>query len=350
MDVDILNPAHDQELIVFLDQLGQVNPAVLGYHYPLYRDMLGALQVGTPLYLAARHHGQIVGILPVFYKDAPIGRVYSSLPFFGPNAGVLCASNAADREQIQRVLLQTLVRHAADAPTLSCSVYTPFREGDLAQYDASLSPDYSIEKFTQCLDLATVKWPRDIAYDVRKAQKLGVEVSKTVTPERIEALYAIYAHNCQAYGIPLKPKICLEFLLRTDVIGKYTDVYFAFYDQQMIGGLVMLWSPLTASYYLPCTVETARTLQPSTLLIDQAIQDAKARGIRWWNWESSPSRESGVYQFKRKWGSQEGRYRIYLKTFQPSQIFQHIGVKGIGKHFPYYFVYPFNLLTTGEAS
>jgi hypothetical protein len=173
---------------------------------------------------------------------------------------------------------------------------------------------------------------------------VGVKISKDITPERVETFYAIYERNCKDYDIPLKPKKCVEFLVDKGVRSKHAGIYFAFYEGEMIGGLLVIWSPLTASYYIPCTLANARTLQPGAALIEQAIDDARARGIQIWNWESSSSRESGVYRFKEKWGSVEGSYRISVQTFHPRERFQQLGKDGILRHFPFYFVYPFDLL------
>ena len=117
----------------------------------------------------------------------------------------------------------------------------------------------------------------------------------------------------------------------------------------MIGGLLIIHSPLTVSYYIPCTRTSARTLQPGALLINRASLDAQAHGIRYWNWEGSPSREDGVYRFKEKWGSVEGAYRIYVKAFRSLEIFRQLGKEHLARQFPFYFVYPFDRLQAQET-
>ena len=112
----------------------------------------------------------------------------------------------------------------------------------------------------------------------------------------------------------------------------------------MISGLLTLFSAATASYYLPCTLREARPLQPATYLIDQAFAHVKSLGVRHWNWEGSPSRESGVYQFKARWGSVESAYRTLILPFQPPEVFRALGRERIARDFPFFFVYPFNQL------
>jgi hypothetical protein len=341
--------SRDDEIIDFLDRLGRTTPSVLGYHYPFYRDMLVEIGVGRSVYLGARLSGELVGLLPGFARESGAGVVYSSLPYFGPNAGVLCSNDEA-RIEIHAALLQALLTRAEQDKALSCSIYTPFLFDEFELYDAAVPEAILVEKFTQYLDLRITTWNKGaIARNLQKAKRVGLEISEDVTPERMESFYAIYERNCKDYGIPLKPRGCVEFLVTEGVRGKHTSIYFAFYEGEMVGGLLMIWSPLTASYYIPCSLAGARTLQPGPALIEQAIHDARARGIQIWNWESSPSRVSGVYRFKEKWGSVEGSYRIYVQTFCPRERFQELGKDAISKHFPFYFVYPFDRLMSSVS-
>jgi len=336
----------DEEIGIFLDTLSRTVPSVLGYHYPFYRDMLLEIGLGKPIYLGAHLNGKLIGLLPAFAFASEAGIVYSSLPFFGPNAGVLCDTDEK-RTEIHSALLHALLTHAHRAGALSCSIYTPFLFDEFNLYDAVMPHAIIVNKFTQYLDIESVNWRHGtLGKALRKAERAGVTIVTEVTPERIETFYAIYGQNCAEFGIPQKPKNCVEFLSRPDMIGQHTDIYFAFHEGEMIGGLLILRSPLTISYYIPCSLPNVRILHPGDILIHRAMQDARGRGLRFWNWESSPSRDSGVYRFKKKWGAVESPYRIYVQPFQPSETFKELGKKRIAKHFPFYFVYPFERLPT----
>ena len=80
-------------------------------------------------------------------------------------------------------------------------------------------------------------------------------------------------------------------------------------------------------------------------MISQAIEEAKIRNIKIWNWESSPSVESGVYSFKQKWGSVNSDYNIYINPLKEEQFFLDLGKTQIASLFPNYFVYPFTNIT-----
>jgi hypothetical protein len=330
----------DAELTAFLDAVGARSTSILGYHYPFYRDMLSAIDVGDPLYLGARCDGRLVGYLPAFMRTTSAGTAVSSLPYFGPNAGVLCADHV--RQEVHAALLAEITDRARVVNALGCSIYTPFRFGDFDLYDRTLKTWTVVEKFTQYRPLDDDNQDSAIGWSLRKAQRLGVEVSCEAPPERVAAFYTIYERNCQEFGIPLKSRECVEFLTRSELLGKHTRLYTALRDGKVLGGLLIIWSPLVASYYIPCSLTEARGLQPTTVLIDAGMREARERGMKFWNWEGSPGRDSGVYRFKKNWGGAvESYYRIYVESFAGKEKLVAMGRDTLIREFPQFFVWPF---------
>ena len=141
-------------------------------------------------------------------------------------------------------------------------------------------------------------------------------VTDEIAPDILDTFYKIYKQNCLDNRIPLKQKKVIEYLLNASAREKYVRSYFAYRDERMIGGLIFLLSPSTASYWVPGSLHNERSNQPGTALLDHGIREAQSLGLHFWNWESSPSRESGVYAFKKKWGSTERSYRIYVVSFE----------------------------------
>ena len=70
------------------------------------------------------------------------------------------------------------------------------------------------------------------------------------------------------------------------------------------------------------------------------MRDAATAGLRFWNWEGSPSRDSGVYRFKAKWGSSASPYRIYVRPYVPEEVFRTLGADRLRAEFPNVYVYP----------
>lgn len=109
----------------------------------------------------------------------------------------------------------------------------------------------------------------------------------------------IHEQSCRENGTTAKPRECFETLLGgAQRAGRLLN-YVARLDGKVIGALLVVLGPQTASYYTLCTDPEYRTFQAGPLLIDRAMDDALALGLRYWNWEASPGPDSGVYKFKK---------------------------------------------------
>jgi hypothetical protein len=347
----ILQKSDDKELIPFLNRLGEKYEQVLGYHYPFYRDMLEHIDVGTALYVGIKNNaGTIQAVLPGFIKTQKEGSVYSSLPFFGPNGGPLYDFNSENKDLVYKLVFDFLFKKLEEYEMVSASFYTPFNTSTETTFFKNAIPGgIEIEKFTSYIPLTNFQLANEFVdssalRNVRKAEKSGVTLRTTLNEGDIDIIYSIYAQNCADYGIPLKPKETLIFLLNNSAAKENVKTFIAEFEGKIIGALIMIYSPGTASYYIPCNVHEYRNFQPNAFLIASAIEDAKKTERKFWNWESSPSKESGVYQFKKKWGSVDSDYSIFVKPFKETSFFSSMGKPAINKLYPYFFVYPFNLI------
>ncbi len=358
--VGLLGREDDGEVDAFLDRVGEAanGAAVLGYHYPVYRDMLEeVLQPGAEAcYLAARSAatGQLRGILPGFMKHTCGMSCYNSMPFFGPNVGPLAVARDGDHYPVVAdALYAAAIDHAREQGAVTAVFYSPFNPAGAPLGPPPLADDAAVirvDRSTQYVDLTGLSepnWPADIRYDLRKAHGAGVEVATGVELHEVGNMFEIYKANCAQYGIPLKPRACLERLVAAARVSRRVRTYSAKWNGKMIGALIVLWGPKTASYYLPCSIAEHRALQPGTLLIDHACRDAIAHGIRYWNWESSPEREGGVYRFKKKWGSIELAYSVTVVPLASLDSLRALGAEGIAEAFPFFYVFPFDRLSRG---
>lgn len=343
----LLTAEDDVELTAFLDETAATNPSILGYHYPVYREMLNELTLGESLYVGLKDSsGKLIAMLPGFLKNSIEGSVYSSLPFFGPNAAVLFSKQSHDPQIIHATILSFLFTELQKHNMISASFYSNFFDNDdVALLESEIDNNISIDKFTNYIPLKDFSLNSSLEYDIRKATRMGVQLRAADPTKDTDEIFAIYSKNCADYGIPLKPKACLKYLIEQASVSASTKSYVATLEAKIIGALIMIYSPATASYYLPCSIHEYRSYQPATLLINHAIRESITNGLRYWNWESSPSKESGVYKFKKKWGSLDGSYKVFIKPYKEPAYFKELGAEKINQLFPYYFVYPFNLIS-----
>lgn len=332
----------------FLTALSSENESVLGYHYPSYLQMLEKTGIGKfhGVVLKEEKTEQIFGFLPGFLKSSEIGSVYSSMPFFGPNAGLLMSRSRSNYFEALTAALNCLENSFDRTSMISASFYTPFHHEELlSNYHESLPQALRVDKFTSFIKLDELQLSTSLQYDIRKALKSGVEIKAVNDAESAQAIYDIYIQNCIDYGIPPKSKECIDMLVSQSSSSGNTESYVASVDGKVIGGLIMIYSEKTASYYLPCSIHEYRSYQPTTLLIKHSMDLCIERGLTFWNWESSPSKDSGVFKFKQKWGSQEGQYQVLIKPYKEESFFRELGASKIASYFPHFFVFPFNLLS-----
>lgn len=349
--IERLTSEHDAELTAFLDGLGDspLGAIVLGHHYPFYRDLL--LEVLGPdvesLTFAARDdEGRVVGVLPGLLRKSGGIACYNSLPFFGANAGVLTDFARTDAIVIEAALTAATLEEMARvnaATSVFYSAFWPYAER-VGSGPRSHPNAITIQRETVAMRLAPgTVWSPKIRYDLRKASVAGVTVVDGIAPEDVDEVFAIYAANVAALGIPLKPRAILAGLVAAQESGRVLAAT-ARLRGEIVGALVLLRGPQTVSYYLPCQIAAHKSLQVGTVLVDHLSRRAAALGTRHWNWEGSPGPESGVRRFKMKWGSASMPYWLTIVPGPRVADVQAFDPAAIAARFPYFFVYPFSRL------
>lgn len=344
--VSIQDLQKDDAFTSFIAEVAKSNESVLGYHSIGYLNMLQEIGVGEFLGLVIKEEEteRMLGFIPGFVKTSTLGSVYSSMPFFGPNASLIYDRQLANAESLHQYAFNEVSAEMKARDVISYSLYTPFHD-DLSKafYDEFFKEDLVVEKFTSFIELSHLNLSTSLQYDIRKALKSGV-VLRNANSSDVQAVFEIYMKNCEDYGIPPKPYECVEKLISNGSENGFTESYVAELEGKIIGGLIMVYAASTASYYLPCSIHEYRSMQPTTLLIKHAMDRSIERGIKFWNWEASPSKDSGVFKFKQKWGSEEGQYKIFISPQRDKAYFKNLGSTEISTNFPFFFVYPFNQL------
>ncbi|MFH0759018.1 MAG: GNAT family N-acetyltransferase, partial [Bacteroidota bacterium] len=198
----ILDPTHDSLIESFLDNLSRTNESILGYHYPFYRKILENIGVGEALYVGQiDQNNNLSAILPGFIKSSDLGTVYSSLPFFSPNASIICDYNSTIYKEIHRSLYDFLLNHLKNYEMISASFCTPFNAYKIMPvYNEYFRKSFIVNKFTSYLKLNEFKLNPGLEYDIRKAIKSGVIISSEIKANDIDIIYEIYYNNCMDYG------------------------------------------------------------------------------------------------------------------------------------------------------
>jgi hypothetical protein len=285
--------------------------------------------------------------LPCFVKQSKIGAAYCSLPYFGPNAGVIADPNDEHLELWHKLLIEAAIKDARSLGALSFVVYSPLVDPRATNYREVLPQGtIEVEKITQTSKLgSSFKLSSKILRDVKRGKDAGFRVSRNL-PVKINEFWDTYAERCEFVGIPIKSKQFVTNLATKLVDEGLADYYVAATEStdDFVAGLILLKSTQSASYYIPCFDQKYRKQQPMSLLLATALNNCSNEGLSLWNWESSPSVDHPVYAYKRRWGAEHSTYRIYVTLLKPISALREIGAENISSALEYFFVVPFTEL------
>lgn len=306
------------------------------YYTPQFRRYLLEVAGGECRSLVALEDGKVTGVLPLLIKNGPFGPVLNSLPFFGSNGGVLAAGAEAES-----ALVAGYDREAA-AATVATWISHPFMDTAAPRHDLT---DERIAQWTMLP--ADGMLPEGVEASARrnlqKAQAAGVSVRESA--EALPFLEATHRENMAAIGGRAKPA---EFFSRLPAMtyGRDWRLHVAERGGTPLAALLTFEGGTTIEYVMPVVVESARSLQPTAVIIAAAMADAARRGVTRWNWGGTWLTQPGVYRFKKKWGAVERRYRYFIRLNDASLRQRPAAELSAG--YPWYFTLPYDQLAPAE--
>jgi hypothetical protein len=85
---------------------------------------------------------------------------------------------------------------------------------------------------------------------------------------------------------------------------------------------------------------------PNALLADRSQAWAAEHGVAFYNWQSSPSRASGVYAHKQQWGSYEAPYYFVTRLLCPAERLIELGAEAVRSAYAGHYLVPFGFFET----
>jgi len=321
-----------------------LSPQILGYHHPSYQRLLTSiLGDESRCIVAYGDHGKLLGILPYRQAQTPMGAIINAMPFFGVNGLVATPPGLGDR--VTRILLEQfciVIRH----PDVTCAaLYTPFTTNPTEWLDVT-QPDEVVVKFSQSLMLTGTAWPARRAGDLRRAASRGYNIRASVRAD-FEHIVRLYAEDCRARRIPMKPAMFVEGTLRiSEQEGERSPMRWLVAERRghIVAALLYGQGPLTASYILPCAIPEEKPHQVNALLIATAAGRARTDGVQFWNFESSPLWEGAVYRYKAGWGARLAPY-VIMSFYRGRRRPQNDEISAMRRQHPYYYIAPLPEMT-----
>ena len=154
---------------------------------------------------------------------------------------------------------------------------------------------------------------------------------------------AIYEKRYAEIGAVPLPRKFHEMLWRTFGPCGKARLDLAYVGEELLGGTLFLEGRGVVDYFSTAFRTESMKLYPGTLILSRAIADLIARGITRFNWQSSPGRSGGVYQFKRRWGALDGQYAILTRVLGDERDLTGRPLAEIRQGYALHYVLPYHL-------
>jgi hypothetical protein len=326
MEVRVLTAADEDAYTAFLTD----RPEALVFHSLPYRDLLCEHLGCRAEYLVAVEGGELRGVLPVMWA----GDVVNSLPYYGSHGGVIGDAGSA--------LLEAWDERATDPGTAAATlVENPFAP-PLPREPAH---DLLDERLNQATALDDPVFEPSAWRNVRRAAKEGVVAA--VAEDGLAELADLHAEHMAGIGGRAKDRTFFDAVPRHFQRGREFDVYLAHYDGEIAAALLVFWAGVTAEYFCPANAADHLARQPLAAILARALEDARARGLAWWNWGGSWASQEGVRRFKRKWGGRAAPYRYFCRVGDRSLL--DASAAELQAAYGHFFVVPYGALRSGAA-
>jgi hypothetical protein len=347
-----LDESWDAEYDSFLHQ----SPTTLLYASAAYRNLLTAYLGAEPVYLGAKNErGKLLAVLPAFLKKNPrYGNILNSLPYYGSNGGVI---EHQGNTEVQKGLLSFFDEVAWQLDCAATTIITSPLEphGDL--YERHAAFDFKDRRIGQITSLPqhTENIASDLANmfadprprNIKKAVKSGVKVRWSRDRKDMEFLYDTHRQNILAIGGIAKEREFFDQVLSITPTENY-KIYCADIDGKPVAALLLFYYNRTVEYFTPSILDGYRAQQPLSLLIYEAMKDAVEQYYLHWNWGGTWLTQSGVYDFKKRWGTVDYPYFYYSRLYRDE--LRTLTQVQLLSEYPNFYVLPFNQLKNREAT
>jgi len=141
------------------------------------------------------------------------------------------------------------------------------------------------------------KLRRETRVGVKRSVKRGARVEWGY--RNLPAFHDVFARNMLDKGVPVHSLRFLETL--REHLGEAVDLVVVLNGDEVVAGMVVLWSADTLDLYLGAWLREHAALVPYQRMYWEAIQEAQRRGVRVVDMGES-AEGSGTYKFKRNFG------------------------------------------------
>jgi lipid II:glycine glycyltransferase (peptidoglycan interpeptide bridge formation enzyme) len=184
--------------------------------------------------------------------------------------------------------------------------------------------------------------------NIRKAQKSGVRSRKSDSLEDLRFLAGLHQENMEAIGGLAKSWDFFRLIREKMTYDQDYCLFIAERNGERIAGLLTFYFGQIAEYITPAIQHESRSYQPNSLLIFAAMKDAAQKGFSYWNWGGTWTSQDSLYDFKKRWGTQDYPYYYYVYSYRDITDLLGSSPAYLLDAYPYFYVIPFDELANTD--
>ena len=269
-------------------------------YHPAWLKVQEEIYGYKPLHLACEDDtGQLAGILPLFYgRGRRSGRSFTSV-----YTGAL-----ANDDQARAVLLQAAMEQARAEPGVQLRLRIMSSPLDSMVNGVVGIPAYQTYLLALPEQPDLMRLNSSIRRAINKAIREGVQVRPAETERDLQAWYRLYVQTMRKLSVWPKPYRLFELAWRRlhplGLARLLLAERFEAGQRKLLSGFFYLRWGQTISMTTVGWREEDQALRPNDVLHWQAIQDAYANGIRWYDFGDVELENEGLARYKTKWGAE----------------------------------------------
>lgn len=318
---------------------------LIAQHYPFWKDIIENQNYMTFHLLIAYENQKVISCFSFVEYKGKFGSVIHSNPY------IVYGCSEIEDEDVLTLFLNKVIEYGKDNNCLTITLCTPpFKEKYNSTYIELFKPDYILENSYQYSVLdkhpfkKIEKKRRDtFKNDIKKGIKNGISIGICNDTKQWEEWYEIYKNRYQELNVLPYPKSFFLNLKNSDFWSSKTILLCAFKDEEMLGGNLYLLGNKVVDYFASAYTKESNHLNPNSIIIDSAFNYFLNKKYEMLNWQSSPVRNGGVYNYKAKWGSDEGKHLYMTKVINDIDSILSIPLEEIRPHYQGVYFLPYEL-------
>ena len=340
----------DKRLVERYDRLFEECPNAFIQQSTYWSNVIKDLGPDKPIFLLCENAGQDVAALPLYLYEHELGNIMTSIPQPGPLGGIFHREDTSiDKiHEIYMCLLLKAVEIAQHNHCMSLTFITNPFNNDIDFYEKYLSPEFVFENFTQYIPLTqSVHRSHGHRNNLNKAKKFGFNVKFCETLEELRKWYEI--HNKRHVEIGTTPlEYCLfENMFQQLVTRHKAQLVLVKDDDEIASGAFYIYHRRVLDVFMLSLNSEYAKFAPNYSNTDYSVRWAKELGITIFNWQSSPNKKCGVYQYKKQWGSVDSPYYFVTKILCDPRTIQEIGIDNLKQQYEWHYVLPYEVFKKG---